>query len=128
MGDMDILVINCFLSTELCFFFFPRLVKIPISIHCPRNFLGGDIHFIMKIKCPSGLHHQNGTARMPTLPFSSQIFFFFFLIHTFMITDHTLDLGDLWHSLYYIKIPAGKRWHPRFSNLRRILRRCNSQI
>lgn len=64
-------------STVLTFFFFSKLVKIPISIHSSRNFLGADIHFIMEIKCPPGTHHLNGRARMPTLPFSSQIFFFF---------------------------------------------------
>ena len=37
-----------------------------------------------------------------------------------MITDHTLDLGYLLNSLYCVKVPVEKIWHPRLSNLRGI--------
>lgn len=124
---MGILVINCPFPQSLLFFL-PQLVKISISIHSSRKFLGANIHFIMQSKCPPGPHHLNGAARMPTLPFSPHIYFFFFLIHDFMITHHTLDLGYVSHSLHCIKFPSGKRWHPKLSNLKRVLKRSCWEI
>lgn len=117
-------------STELIFYFyFCSWLRLLFLFIFSRNFSGADIHFIKETKCPPGPHHLNGTARMPTLPFSFQFFiiFFFFLIHAFTLTDHTRDLGYLLHILSWIMFSAGKRQHPRLRNLRRILKRDNLQ-
>lgn len=58
---------------------------------------------------------------------SNSLLFFYFLIHAFMLTDHTRDLGYLLHILSWIMFSAGKRQHPRLRNLRRILKRDNLQ-